>query len=149
MKNTAAALASRTPDPKPRLTRNDRVVLACLETRGEPMKAYELLERLREEGINAPMTVYRALGRLANHGLVRKMESINAYFALPQGEETQLGAFLVCASCGAVGFSQLELSKVGDAAPGFRVVDASIELKTECFSDETRPLSGQCARDRQ
>jgi hypothetical protein len=32
-------------------------------------------------------------------------------------------------------------------APDLDVVDASIELKTDCFSAQARTLSGQCDRE--
>ncbi|MEM7741140.1 MAG: hypothetical protein AAF225_10105, partial [Pseudomonadota bacterium] len=53
-----------------RLTKNDRLVLSALENADGPLKAYDLLERLKEQGIGAPMTVYRALDRLQKQGLV-------------------------------------------------------------------------------
>ena len=54
----------------PELTANQRVVLDELRTGGRPLTAYQLLDRLRVHGFQAPPTVYRALERLLALGLV-------------------------------------------------------------------------------
>lgn len=146
MLNSTAAVLDREKDTRVRFTRNDRTVLACLERQNSPMKAYDLLECLRQEGINAPMTIYRALGRLVGHGRVRKIESLNAYYAVPKGEEGGCGAFLICQDCGAIGFRQLDTALVSDLVDDLQIVDASIELKTKCLAGDEELLSGKCSR---
>ena len=65
------------------LPRPQRSILAKLADQG-PLKAYELLNLLKHDGIKAPMTVYRALDKLQAKGLVLKLEAENA-FALNDG----------------------------------------------------------------
>ena len=61
------------------LTANQQRVLATLQEASSPLSAYALLDRLREAGFGAPVQVYRALERLAEQGLVHRLESLNAY----------------------------------------------------------------------
>ncbi|MEM9838193.1 MAG: transcriptional repressor [Pseudomonadota bacterium] len=119
-------------------------MLACLQEQKRPMKAYELLESLRHEGINAPMTIYRALGRLANYGRVKKIESINAFYAVPDGDTGETVAFLICEQCDTIGFKLIDSSTVAGLVDGVDIKSASIELKTGCFGDDVAVLSGAC-----
>ena len=129
-----------------RLTHNDRTVLACLERFETPMKAYDLLESLRQEGINAPMTIYRALSRLIAHGMVRKIESLNAFYAVSEDERGSFGAFLICENCKAVGFRKIARDDLRNLAPDLDITDATIELKTSCVAASDSVVSGKCAR---
>lgn len=94
-----------------RLTKNDRLVLGALEEANGPLKAYDLLERLKVQGIGAPMTVYRALDRLQKQGLVHKLDGLGAFVVCKQGEPHDIEAFLICSKCEDVE----ELKDTGDA----------------------------------
>lgn len=99
----AFARADTEPYPAPsgiRLPVNARHVWQTLMDAGQPLKAYCLLERLRDKGISAPMTVYRALDRLIELGLVRRVESLNAFMALPEVLRGRPVAFRICKGCG-------------------------------------------------
>jgi len=124
-----------------RLTHNDSTVLACLRQQSGPMKAYDLLESLRGEGINAPMTVYRALSRLTGHGLVKKIESINAFYAIPEGEKGHIGAFFISAETGAMAYRLLDDQQIEALGGSMRLLDASIELTVDRLSEELTPIS--------
>jgi Fur family transcriptional regulator, zinc uptake regulator len=50
-------------------------VYRALSTAHRPMRAYEILEAVRSDGISAPAAVYRALSRLIDGGLVHRLES--------------------------------------------------------------------------
>jgi Fur family zinc uptake transcriptional regulator len=66
----------------------------------ESVKAYDLLARL---GPGAkPPTIYRALDFLVAHGLVHKLESLNAYVGCPRPQTAHEGQFLICDTCGTV-----------------------------------------------
>lgn len=78
------------------INRNQRLVLDELESAARPLKAYDLLERLRDRGVNAPMTVYRALDGLIAAGRVRKIASLNAFLATSLAG----GAVMICRRCG-------------------------------------------------
>jgi Fur family zinc uptake transcriptional regulator len=77
---------------------NQQRVLATLRQGNRPLGAYALLDRLREEGFSARTQIYRALERLAEHGLVHPMETLNAYVscAYPAGSWHSFKAFTIC-----------------------------------------------------
>jgi Fur family zinc uptake transcriptional regulator len=79
------------------MNRNQRLVLEELSSAARPLKAYELLEKLRDKGVNAPMTVYRALDGLMAAGRVKKIASLNAFLATASAG----AAFMICSDCGA------------------------------------------------
>jgi Fur family zinc uptake transcriptional regulator len=84
--------------PERPLPHNARIVLEALRRADQPVKAYGLLEQLQEEGISAPMTVYRALDRLIADGLVRKIGALNAFIALPAPLHQPV-AVIICRQC--------------------------------------------------
>ncbi|KEG20347.1 hypothetical protein H710_00424 [Bartonella bacilliformis Ver097] len=47
-----------------KLTHNQMLVFNLLQTEKAPLSAYEILDRLREKGLRAPLQVYRALEQL-------------------------------------------------------------------------------------
>lgn len=83
-----------------RLTPQRQQVLELVWQEHKPVGAYELLERLRENGIKAaPPTVYRALEFLLKHGLIHRIESLNAYTGCTTPGTPHHGQFLVCSEC--------------------------------------------------
>ncbi|WP_235200629.1 Fur family transcriptional regulator [Pseudomonas monteilii] len=86
------------------LTTNQERVLATLQQSGTPLSAYKILESLKSEGFKAPTQIYRALGFLAQKGLVHRLESLNAYVTCDPSSECENGvrAFAICDSCGRV-----------------------------------------------
>ena len=64
------------------LTKNQRIVLDLLQNIGEPLKAYFILDRLKKEGLNSPLQVYRALDKLVELGKIHKIESINSFITV-------------------------------------------------------------------
>jgi Fur family zinc uptake transcriptional regulator len=82
-----------------RLTKNDRLVLSALEDADGPLKAYDLLERLKGQGVGAPMTVYRALDRLQKQGLVHKLDALGSFMLCNHGAPHEVEAFLICRTC--------------------------------------------------
>jgi Fur family transcriptional regulator, zinc uptake regulator len=65
-----------------------------------PVKAYDVLERIRESAaITAPPTVYRSLDFLLEHGFIHKLESLNAYVACQAPQTIHTGTFLICDHC--------------------------------------------------
>lgn len=62
-----------------KLTKNQGLVLSVLESSGQPLSAYTILDRLRGQGLKAPLQVYRALDKLLEHGRVHRLESMNAF----------------------------------------------------------------------
>ncbi len=131
-----------TPNPNPpKLSVNNRLVLAALKAAGKPITAYDLLDRLREEGLRGPPTVYRALGKLIEIGLVHKLESLNAFVVCTRDCHRNAAAFMVCNECGvAAEFDDENLDqRIGALAAqsAFAVDTAILELRGRC---------GNCSR---
>ena len=81
------------------LKRNELLVYTALVESSVPLKAYDLLDALQDQGLRAPMTIYRALDALVAKGLVKKIASINAFFAVTKDQSTSATAFLICRDC--------------------------------------------------
>jgi|SRR5262249_36822295 len=88
-----------------RLTPMRRRVLEILAASHRPLGAYEIMDEVAHKGARpAPITVYRALEFLREHGLVHRIESRNAFLACVHNHRSDaLVAFLICERCGAVG----------------------------------------------
>lgn len=87
------------------LTKNQALVYGVLEKSKEPVSAYSILERLRDNGFRAPLQVYRALDRLLELGKVHRLESINAFVACSHTHEEHCHGttvFAICENCGKV-----------------------------------------------
>ena len=86
------------------LTRNQGLVLGTLQQADSPLSAYDILDRLRAEGLRAPLQIYRALEKLVEHGLAHRLESLNAFVccADARGHRSGLTAFAICETCGRV-----------------------------------------------
>jgi Fur family transcriptional regulator, zinc uptake regulator len=108
-----------------------------LETDG-PVGAYRLLDRLKEtRGNAAPPTVYRALDFLMAHGLIHRVERLNAFIPCDDaGRHDHVVQFLICRNCG--GVDEVEDQGVADAlrhaadAQGFKPGHATVELEGTC-----------------
>ncbi len=84
-----------------RLTPLRKRVLELIAGDEKPVKAYDLLDRLREHtGKSAPPTVYRALDFLLENGFIHKLESINAYTGCHHPSERHSAPFFICDQCG-------------------------------------------------
>jgi Fur family zinc uptake transcriptional regulator len=82
-----------------------REVLSFLWQCKKPVKAYDIIPYLKEQGIGSPvpMTVYRALDYLAAHHLVHKLHTLNAYIPCHFHKGLhQPATFLLCQDCGVV-----------------------------------------------
>ena len=84
-----------------RRTHADRV-FDCLCAEARPLSAYQILEVLRGEGLNAPTTVYRALDQLVAAGRVHRIESLNAWTVCCAPHHVETPVFEICTVCGAV-----------------------------------------------
>ncbi|MEM9617779.1 MAG: hypothetical protein AAF936_07425 [Pseudomonadota bacterium] len=79
--------------------RNEQLVYDALCQSQTPLKAYELLEQLQDDGVRAPMTIYRALEALIARECVKKIESLNAFIAVGFDRTPRARAFLICREC--------------------------------------------------
>jgi Fur family zinc uptake transcriptional regulator len=120
-----------------RLTELRRQVLQLVWHGHEPVGAYALLEALRRSHPGAaPPTVYRALEFLIEHGLIHRLESLNAYVGCPRPERPHVSQFLICGKCGATAeldepaIAKAVLRRAGEL--GFAVEQQTIEVRGWC-----------------
>jgi Fur family transcriptional regulator, zinc uptake regulator len=123
---------------EPKLTRNQALVFQTLEKAGQPLSAYTILDRLRDDGFRAPLQVYRALDKLLETGLVHRLESINSFVACahPHPHSHGSAAFAICETCGRVDeFSDKTVqARLADWSKehGFRTNRTMIEIRGQC-----------------
>jgi Fur family transcriptional regulator, zinc uptake regulator len=83
-----------------RLTEIRMQVLDLIAQSDKPLKAYDLLDRLKTDRSNAaPPTVYRALDFLIENGFIHKLQSINAYVGCHHPSVVHQVPFLICDVC--------------------------------------------------
>jgi len=83
-----------------RLTPLRREVLELVAKARRPVKAYDLLESLRDRHAGAaPPTVYRALDFLLENSFIHRLESINAFVFCQHPAEAHQVPFLICDVC--------------------------------------------------
>ncbi|MEA2858514.1 MAG: Fur family transcriptional regulator, zinc uptake regulator [Methylobacteriaceae bacterium] len=87
-----------------KLTPGRRRALDVLEAAGKPLGAYDMMELLGKDGRRpAPISVYRALDFLVEHGYVHRLASRNAFLACAHRHKAHDPvAFLICDNCGRV-----------------------------------------------
>lgn len=120
-----------------RLTPVRRRTLEILLERHGAMGAYEVLERLAEDGFgHQPPVAYRALEFLVEHGFAHRIRRINAFTACAHPGEQHHAAFLICRACNrvaeiAAGPLRASLEQAA-GVQGFVVERASIEAAGLC-----------------
>ena len=120
------------------LTRNQGLVLGALNQTGGPLSAYDILDRLRGDGLRAPLQVYRALDKLVERGLAHRLESLNAFVACADAHCHRKGliAFAICEGCGKVDeFADAVIEDRLGAwaqAKGFKVERTTMEIRGKC-----------------
>lgn len=80
-----------------RLTPNQQRVFDVLQQERAPLGAYAILKKT---GFRAATQVYRALEKLVDLGLARKLESMNAYITVSTSAQSSPTAFAICDRCG-------------------------------------------------
>jgi Fur family zinc uptake transcriptional regulator len=87
-----------------KLTPGRQRALDVLEAAGKPLGAYDMMELLGKDGRRpAPISVYRALDFLVEHGYVHRLASRNAFLACShRHHHHDPVAFLICDNCGRV-----------------------------------------------
>jgi len=82
------------------LTPVRRRVLEILLQEHVALGAYDILERLRLEGLGSqPPVAYRALDFLVTNGFVHKIERLNAFIACSHPGQAHSPAFMICRRC--------------------------------------------------
>jgi Fur family transcriptional regulator, zinc uptake regulator len=83
-----------------RLTPLRAQVLGLVAAAGKPIKAYDLLDRMKSaSGSTAPPTVYRALDFLLEQGFIHRLASVNAFVSCHHPQIRHSVPFLICDRC--------------------------------------------------
>lgn len=130
--------ASQTLNPK------ESLILDTLRNDHRPHSAYELIDKLRDSGVVAPATVYRALKRLMGIGHVHRLESLNAYVACHHDtcHAHTSSMFAICDDCGNVE----ELSDPDVTAPALKWAKANT-FTVQSMTFELRGTCAQCSTE--
>jgi Fur family zinc uptake transcriptional regulator len=119
------------------LTPARRRVLEILLQEHRAMRAYDILDILRSEGLGSqPPIAYRALDFLVQQGFAHKIVRLNAFIACAHPGEKHDPEFLICRKCDAVAETQSQASagSLGTSAraAGFEIECAVIEAEGIC-----------------
>jgi Fur family zinc uptake transcriptional regulator len=83
-----------------RLTKLRRAILELLLAAGSPIKAYDIIEKMRDKGERlTPATVYRTLDFLLQYELVHRVNSLNAFVPCTASHEEHSSLMFVCSEC--------------------------------------------------
>ena len=114
-----------------------RRVLEILLQEHRSLGAYEILDRLREEGLGSqPPVAYRALDFLVKNRFAHKIERLNAFIACTHPGDTHAPIFMICRICNAVAEVHTDPTKgqLGGAAKeaGFLIERTVVEAEGIC-----------------
>lgn len=114
-----------------------RRVFEILVAEHKAMGAYDILDRLRAEGLGSqPPVAYRALDFLVSHGFAHRVEKLNAFIACTHPGQDHNPAFLICRKCGTVAEAAADPAQgtLGSAAAsaGFAIENAVVEAEGIC-----------------
>jgi Fur family zinc uptake transcriptional regulator len=120
-----------------RLTPVRRRALEILLESHRAMGAYDILQRLAEDGFgNQPPVAYRALEFLVGQGLAHRIRRLNAFAACMHPGADHTPCFFICRSCDAVAEAPARTIRTAvDAAASsirFKVERANIEVSGVC-----------------
>jgi len=83
-----------------RLTRLRREILELLLAADAPVKAYDIIEQMRDRGKRiTPATVYRTLDFLLQHELAHKVNALNAFVPCTGSHDKHALLMFVCSHC--------------------------------------------------
>ena len=131
------AAASRCAKDGLQLTPVRRRVLEILLQEHVALGAYDILDRLREEGFGSqPPVAYRALDFLVGNGFAHRIERLNAFVACAHPGKAHSPAFMICRGCDAVAEARSAASQgaLGAAAraAGFSIERTLVEAEGLC-----------------
>ena len=126
------------------LTSVRRRVLEILLHEHRALGAYDILDKLRSEGLGSqPPVAYRALDFLVTHGFAHKIERLNAFVACAHPGKVHDPAFLICRKCDGVAEAQTKSARgqLGSSAKiaGFHIERAVLEAVGVCPNCAERP----------
>jgi len=112
-------------------------VLELIWAHPHPVKAYDLLDQLKQEDKNAkPPTLYRSLDFLLEHGLVHRINSLNAFIGCTHPHAHRSCYFLICSTCHTVEESCAhtlhDALQQNCKSQGFTPLHISVEIEGIC-----------------
>ena len=125
-----------------RFTKLRKRIFTLVWQQHKPIRAYDVLEQLQQDGRAAPPTVYRALDFLLELGLIHRIESMNAFVGCTAPEQQHKGQFFICNNCGA--FLELHSTPINSAISlsaednGFEIQQQTIEIMGLCPECKTK-----------
>jgi Fur family zinc uptake transcriptional regulator len=140
--DSVAAVDARCEAAGLNLTPTRRRVLEILLQEHRAIGAYDILDRLRADGLGSQPTVaYRALDFLVTNGFAHKIEHLNAFIACAHPGQNHAPAFLICRACDAVAEAVGARSAVRVAAEnvGFTVERTMVEALGLCPNCQDTP----------
>ena len=122
-----------------RLTPLRAQVLALVAAAGKPIKAYDLLDRMKQGSAStAPPSVYRALEFLLAQGFIHRLESINAFIGCHHPQVRHSVPFLICDGCqDAIELEDVRIAEMLDGQArslGFQPRAQTLEVHGLCAS---------------
>lgn len=136
---TAARLCAERGE---RLTDSRRKALSLILSADQPVKAYDLLVELGDEGRPAkPPTAYRALEFLTKQGFVHRIETLNAYVPCLDshshaGHDCAGPELYICEACGHVDERHTH-ERTKNPPKGFRLDRSVVEHYGRCAACAT------------
>ena len=129
-----------------RFTPVRRKALEVLLQEHRALGAYEVLDRLREQGFGSqPPVAYRALDFLVENGFAHRIECRNAFIACAHPGASHSPAFLICRACQSVAEAR---SAPADAAldaaaraAGFTIEQTVVEAEGLCPACAAAPVA--------
>lgn len=126
-------------DQNIRFTALRKHILTLIWQQHRPIKAYDLLDQLKDFDASAkPPTVYRTLDFLLEHGLIHRINRLNAFIGCAHPKQHETCFFMICTDCHEVTECCTPALKTAllEAASGQDFTPRSISVEIE----------GQCAR---
>ncbi|WP_336288080.1 MULTISPECIES: Fur family transcriptional regulator [unclassified Bartonella] len=125
-----------------KLTRNQMLVLNTLKSAQKPLSAYAILDRLRDEGLRAPLQIYRALEKLVELKCIHRLESVSAFMAClhPENCQHEFTIFTICDKCNKV-------NEIQNQAMAYNVKQMVQEVDFQAHKStiEVRGICKKCA----
>ena len=131
------AAVARVETSGARMTPVRRRALEILLESHRAMGAYDVLERLAQDGFGSqPPVAYRALDFLVEQGLAHRLQRLNAFAACLSPDRDHAPAFLICRVCNRVAESDAPAVREAfrDTADerGFRLERLTVEALGLC-----------------
>ena len=130
-----ASAEARCAEERLRLTPVRRRILEILLEEHRALGAYDILDRLRAEGMAAqPPVAYRALEFLVGNGFAHRIARRSAYIACTEQDPDHAPMFLICRSCDSIAESSIKRTDLAREAKhaGFVIEHQVLEAEGLC-----------------